>query len=311
MTIGIYGIFDTKTNQCLYVGQSKDVEARFRTHVTKLKCKRSSALKSFILWYHANGSDESILTFKILEESPNDDYTKNVLEAKWFDSLQPKFYGKVPSLSERWQHSEETKLKIAEAIRNKNGNLSGINKKQKDNCKICKKICFAQKSICIDCQKFLFRKNFSRRWKLIIFREYLENNLAIREISRKYNISTREISRLLKIENIEIKKRSFNGRAHTAETLKKISQNSKIHAQKHIKNRIKKECENNECKTVTTYKPSDVKRFCSRRCYIKFQSKFTIDDVNIYLHKNYKITEIATLLGVSSQAVRHKINNAS
>lgn len=116
MTTGVYGLFDAKNGTCLYVGQSKNVQNRFRQHITKLKNKRSRALDKFVEWYHSNGASEEILEFKILEECANDEYTKNFLESKWYYELKPVFAGKIPSMNESWEHSEETKAAIRAGV---------------------------------------------------------------------------------------------------------------------------------------------------------------------------------------------------
>lgn len=121
MTCGIYAIFSALDDDCLYVGQSQNVERRWREHVTKLKNRRKSALQTFVDWYHANGADESLLKFELVEICDNTDLAKNQAEGRWFDKLQPRFYGKVPSLSERWSHSEANRKAIADGLRNSKG----------------------------------------------------------------------------------------------------------------------------------------------------------------------------------------------
>lgn len=116
MTVGVYGIFDRRDGACLYVGQSKTIEQRWRQHVTKLKNKRTRALKDFVNWYHENGASEEVLDFRILEECVNDDYTKNFLESQWTHELGPRFKGKNPSMNESWEHSDETKAAIAAGV---------------------------------------------------------------------------------------------------------------------------------------------------------------------------------------------------
>lgn len=36
MTVGVYGIFDSKTNECLYIGMSKNIELRWKNHLKKI-----------------------------------------------------------------------------------------------------------------------------------------------------------------------------------------------------------------------------------------------------------------------------------
>ena len=40
MTVGIYGIFNAETDECLYVGMSKNIEQRWSSHLKELKSKR-------------------------------------------------------------------------------------------------------------------------------------------------------------------------------------------------------------------------------------------------------------------------------
>lgn len=116
MTVGIYAIFDARDDSCLYVGQSKHIEARWRQHVYKLRTRRTHYLQEFIDWFHANGANEAILDFKVLEECSNDPAEKSTLEAKWFASLNPRFYGLTPSAGRAYEHTDETKQAIATGV---------------------------------------------------------------------------------------------------------------------------------------------------------------------------------------------------
>lgn len=111
MTVGIYGIFDSKTDECLYVGLSKNIEQRWISHLKELKSKCHKR-QDFVEWYHSNGAVKELLSFKILEECEMDEKLLNSAEIKWFNKLLPKYYGKRPSISEKWKHSEETINKI-------------------------------------------------------------------------------------------------------------------------------------------------------------------------------------------------------
>lgn len=111
---GIYAIYDAKTNECLYVGQSKDVHMRWEQHVNRMR--RGYGLEAFIKWFAQHSYDKSALRFVLLEECANDDGIKNSLEMKWFKRLKPRFFGKEPSPNERWEMSEETRAAIAEGL---------------------------------------------------------------------------------------------------------------------------------------------------------------------------------------------------
>lgn len=115
MTIGIYGLFDRETGECLYVGQSSDIEYRVRQHRKKLK--NGSHLSSFNNWFLLSGSDLANIEYRVLEECQNDDVTKNLAEIRWFHELSPKFFGKIPSDAETWGMSQETKDKISKSNR--------------------------------------------------------------------------------------------------------------------------------------------------------------------------------------------------
>ena len=116
MTVGIYGIFDAETDECLYVGCSSNVEERYKQHLKHLKY-RIHKRKDFVEWYHVNGAKPDLLIFRILEECENNDVSKNTLEIKWFSILNPKYYGQKPSLNNKMRHSEETRLKISNSMK--------------------------------------------------------------------------------------------------------------------------------------------------------------------------------------------------
>lgn len=108
---GIYGIFDTLTEECLYVGQSKNIHERRQSHFKRLRGERH--LKPFTEWFVSIGKDESRLDLRVLCRCFDNDDIKNKLEIFWFNELHPRFYGAVPSVNNRWSHSEETRKKIA------------------------------------------------------------------------------------------------------------------------------------------------------------------------------------------------------
>ena len=112
MSAGIYAFFD-KDGDCLYVGQSSDIESRRASHI---KCLRGGyhKRKEFVEWYREN---ENSLEFKVLEECDDNPEIKNALEVLYFNELRPRFYGQVPSLLDKFRHSDETKAKIAKTVR--------------------------------------------------------------------------------------------------------------------------------------------------------------------------------------------------
>lgn len=123
MTVGIYGLFDSVTGECLYIGQSSDIEYRVKHHLKRLRS--GNHLSEFNSWFMGEGKDLSRIRVEILEECEDSDYTKNLLEIKWFYAKVPKFYGKVPSTKESWGMSQTTKNKISEGLRTYSKNQRG------------------------------------------------------------------------------------------------------------------------------------------------------------------------------------------
>lgn len=282
MTVGIYGIFDATTNECLYVGQSKEIEVRFRQHITKLKNKRSNALKSFVDWYHDQGAIEASMILKILESCPNKRLVKNQVEAKWFDKLEPRFYGKIPSLSETWDHTEMTRLKIAESVRRSRGNFTGVsipkqvdgdNQKSnpkstlKQNKKNAEDIEAARKNkaeIAISVES-----HFDEEWKDQIISWYVLENLSCREIARRIGADTKvNIPRQLRRYGIEVKPRTFNGHTLSEDMKKKIADDNKSRA---MQNNNLIACMN--CHITFHFRPSQNRRFCSKNCRWDYDSE--------------------------------------
>lgn len=129
MTVGIYGIFDSETDECLYVGMSKSIEERWRHHLKELRSKKHKR-KDFVKWFHDNGAQQELLSFRVLEECEHDEKILNLAEIKWFNALLPKYYGKKPSENERWTISEETRQKISAFNYERYGNIDLILEKQ-------------------------------------------------------------------------------------------------------------------------------------------------------------------------------------
>lgn len=143
MSIGIYGIFDRETDDCLYIGMSKNLERRWKDHLKLLKSKNHKR-QDFVEWYHANGGIPDLLDFRVLEECEDDNNVLNSLEIKWFNKMKPKYFGKKPSLSEKWEQAEETKEKLRKTANSNlktlicefcDGCFKGINAKK---CKKCR-----------------------------------------------------------------------------------------------------------------------------------------------------------------------------
>ena len=109
---GIYGIFDTLTGEYLYVGQSKNIYERKMSNFRRLRGERH--LKPFTEWFVSIGKDESRLDLRVLCRCLDNDDIKNKLEIFWFNELHPRFYGAIPSVNNRWSHSEETRKRLLE-----------------------------------------------------------------------------------------------------------------------------------------------------------------------------------------------------
>ena len=98
MTCGIYGIFSSCTRECLYVGQSKNIEYRWKQHLSKLR-RGKHPQKKFSQWFRDHGCSPSVLSFRILEECIDESCVKNRLEIKWFNELEPLYYSQLPSMN--------------------------------------------------------------------------------------------------------------------------------------------------------------------------------------------------------------------
>lgn len=117
MTVGIYGIFDSLTDECLYVGKSINIEERCARHIRNLKTEKHIR-KEFVQWFKEKDKDKECLYWVVLESSELDDEVLNLLEIKWFCSLEPRFYGEVPNNKKKWGASERVRKEHAEKTKN-------------------------------------------------------------------------------------------------------------------------------------------------------------------------------------------------
>lgn len=113
MVCGVYGMFDAFTGECLYVGQSKNVERRLQHHMAAL-ARHSHIRTEFNQWFREHGDDPHSLRTELLERCEDTDDAKNFAECKWFSILSPRFYGVEPSMDYSWGMSDETRSKIRE-----------------------------------------------------------------------------------------------------------------------------------------------------------------------------------------------------
>lgn len=114
MTCGVYAIFDSSNDVCLYVGQSAYIEDRWKRHLNDLRNGNHSR-KDFITWFKNQEENVESMYFQILEECDNTDEAKNSTEIKWFKALTPKFFGFEPGMNFKWSHSAETIQKLRDA----------------------------------------------------------------------------------------------------------------------------------------------------------------------------------------------------
>lgn len=219
MTIGIYGIFNAKTDECLYIGMSKNIEERWKSHLKLLKNKRHRR-KDFVEWYHSNGADPSLIDFKILEECEYDESVLNILEIKWFNSLKPKYYGAKPSLNNKWTISEETRKKISQAGKgriphNKGKILRSL------VCQNCENIFHSnakQPKYCSrDCRKNFENKRFNKKE----LTDKYNSGMSLHALAEEYNCSYRTIHAYMVRHNIS--RRSFSDIYNSLDEIEKTN----------------------------------------------------------------------------------------
>ena len=75
---GVYAIFDSSTNECLYVGQSSNVLLRFKKHLYLLKSRKHR--KDFVAWFEDRNFDAKAIRFEIMEICDNEDNIKTHLK---------------------------------------------------------------------------------------------------------------------------------------------------------------------------------------------------------------------------------------
>lgn len=215
MTVGIYGIFNSDNNDCLYVGSSSNIEYRWKQHIRLLK-SGSHSCTDFANWY-SNVEKNYLLDFRILEKCEDNDISKNILEIFWFKKLSPKYYGKEPSINEKWKHSEETKKKIAEISKEKHHNKIDV-KREKiiemsldfnlSTVDMAKELSISAKAL----RKYLkvegivnhYKKIVSKKEHAKVLEMYFEEKMSTREIAKHFNCSQPNIIQIFKqYENVD------------------------------------------------------------------------------------------------------------
>ena len=195
---GIYGIFDTLTGECLYVGQSKNIYERRQSHFKRLRGERH--LKPFTEWFVSIGKDESRLDLRVLCRCFDNDNIKNKLEIFWFNELHPRFYGAVPSVNNRWSHSEETRKKIGKSLLCEPhvykcemcGTLFKSHKKRKHKRHFCSNECF---------HRYRQSPNRVKITREEVMRLYKSGMTQV-ELSEKFGVSTATISKFMRDNGI-------------------------------------------------------------------------------------------------------------
>lgn len=206
MVAGVYGIFDQITNECLYIGQSKNIEVRWQGHIKSLE-RQTHKRKDFIDWFIKHDEDLKYLRFELLEICENEDKIKNKLEIKYFNKYHPLFYGKQPSLNEKWEHSDETKKKISNSVKKLHPNGFRSKRVEKE-CLGCGKIMIltlsaSKRRVC--CSKKCLGKIYKKDVDENQIADLYKYGYSLHEISAKYNVSYMIIYKRLKSMNIKMR----------------------------------------------------------------------------------------------------------
>lgn len=209
MTAGIYGIFDSETNECLYVGQSKDCENRWsRGHLPALRSNRHKR-DDFNIWFQDFGEDR--LRFTILESCENSESVKNKLEIYYFNKLKPRFYGKRPSINETWEMTASTIDKLKRTHASKWDGIRLLD--QKRICIICNKSFYNRKRSVVTCsvscgsRKVNGNKGTENITKKNLEELYFGQKLTLKEIGEIFSISHVSVYNLM--DKFEIPRRKL------------------------------------------------------------------------------------------------------
>lgn len=210
---GVYGIFDTESGECLYVGQSRNIHERWKGHLKGLALGTHKR-KDFVLWFWQHSSNESALSFRVLEYCRPHDDSLNTVEIRWFNKLSPRFYGKRPSLKERWEHSDETKLNIVRGMM-KSDRYKSIEPILPRECSNCGKTFAPQsKRNQVYCSKPCVLNNKAIRTRGFIPRVDLNvdeickmysDGLSLRKLAKEFNVSHITIRSVLLENGVPLK----------------------------------------------------------------------------------------------------------
>lgn len=296
MTTGIYGIYDSNSQDCLYVGQSIFIEERWTKHLSLLR-RGKHRQQRFVEWVELNGEDS--LKFCILEECAEDELLLNKLEMKWFNLESPKFYSKAPSENERWKHEESTKKKISESLKKRRGEVPTIEKE----CSICKETFltnWASQVRCNDANCTSYSSS-SRKRKCYHCRCFFQSKKRYCSIEcRSKGVAS--IDNLSKEETREIRNYYFNQKMNFRDISQKLS--ISVLSIESILG-IKEDSKNKTCpKCSKTF--SKKSAYCSKECSFSHQAKYTDEDVlkmcELYV-AGFSLAEIAKFYPISRQTV--------
>lgn len=109
MTCGIYKLL-SEDNECLWIGQSVNIENRFKAH--RFRLLNELHREGFVEWFISKDKEISSVKLEILEEC--EPSLLNEREGFWFLKNPPKFFGQIPSVSRKWYLSDEAKKNISE-----------------------------------------------------------------------------------------------------------------------------------------------------------------------------------------------------
>lgn len=199
MIAGIYGIFDSETNECLYVGRSKELEKRRTRHFSSLR-NGKHGLRPF--QDHVNSIGFNRLNFKILEITTVD--LLSMQETYWFEKLSPRFYGTLPNKNTS-TYTESSRRRKSES--HKRTYEAEVKKKYNKTCGFCGKEFESFSSYSRYCSRSCGgnRTNGFNRFnpappidKDQVKTLYLNEELSAAEISRQLEVGRSRVQTIIK-----------------------------------------------------------------------------------------------------------------
>lgn len=209
MTVGIYGWFDRENDQCLYIGQSCNIESRKSSHLKKLR-NGKHARKDFAEYYQ-NKENKDDIYLEILEVTEDNLDIKNAAEIKWFNLLKPLFYGMEPDETYYcFTPTKESRKNSSETVKNTN------NKSSKPCIECTKNLTYRRDGICISCKekendKIIKEKRKYNKENNITFSDleiiemYIGKDMSYREISLETGLSSTTVGKIIKRNYIKPK----------------------------------------------------------------------------------------------------------